>query len=484
MLILACLAPALAVDTVVVVGGGAEQPGGWSDPLFEALAAGRTVAVLGATESDEPGFYRDYLVSLGALSADEYVVPDRAAAQGLDLGAYDAFFLRGGDQWEYISQWAGTPVEDAILAAAAVGGTSAGAAVLGEWDYTAERGTVYPEEVLADCGSPFITFDDVFLPLLPGVMTDTHFTQRGRLGRLLSFAAMNGVVGLGVDDTTGVVVEGDTWTVYGTATATVVTGGRSRCDGGPPFVDDAHVDVLTEGWTWDAATRTATGPGATHAAVYHRADATLATGDEGAMALSHLEADSLYCGTLELWPGRGEWPGLVVPDAFEETTVEARVGGAVWALAQAGLPGSVILPAGVEVQAAAAGGFTATGESSAVVLLAESGLVGPERGWQDPECENPRLARALTGIRATVLPPDGTVAFADAGEASGGDSGADSGDTGDTSGDTGDTSLDGDDAPDDTASGCGCAAPGGHPAPPWLPLALALGVLARARRPD
>jgi cyanophycinase len=452
------------MDTVVVVGGGAEEEGGWSDALFAALGAGRRVAILGADVSSEPGWYARYFLALGARDAEEYVIPDHATALATDLSGFDAFFLRGGDQAVYVDEWAGTPVEDAIRAAAAVGGTSAGAAVLGELDYTAENGSVYPEEILRNVASRYVTLSDAFLPLLPGVITDTHFTQRGRIARLVPFAACNGLVGVGVDDMTGVIVQDGVWTVVGTGTVTIVhppaDPSTVSCERGPPRMDVA-IDVLVDGWTWDGAT--VSGPAVARSARASASGAHLADGSEGTWATVGEEEDSLYCGTLSLEPGAGAIDGIVEADAFDDTLDDARVGGAIYALGREDLPVAVLLPEGTEVDALATGGFTTTGDRSAVIVAAEGGSTSEDVGWQDPSCPGPRLARALTGARLSLVPPDGTVAFAGLGAAEP-----------DTGGDSGRAKT--------AEDGCGCAAGPSPAASVLVVTALALGASRRRGR--
>ncbi|MFN7144816.1 MAG: cyanophycinase [Myxococcota bacterium] len=458
---------------VLLVGGGAEEPGGWSDAPYAALAEGRRVAVLGTTPSEEPGWYAGYFLSLGAVAADEHVVATRAEALAADLSGYDAFFLRGGDQWSYVTAWAGTPVEDAIRAAAAVGGTSAGAAVLGELDFTAEHGTVHPEEVLADWSSPYVTLARDFLPLVPGVVADTHFGQRGRLGRLVPFAACEGAVGVGVDDKTAAVLRDGVWTVHGTATVSFVRGRDAACGEGPPRAE-ADMDVLVDGWTWSDADGPS-GPGEARAPTPWTApaeDLVLAAGTEGAQAILDPREDDLYCGTLALTPGTGQVPGMVTVDAWDETLVEPRVAGTVWALADAGLAVGVLTVDGGSVTALASGGFEAGGGAASVLLLAEGGVRSAEVGWQDPACAAARLARALTEVRVAIVPP-GSRAFEDLGDAAPDeDTGADTDGAGPVGPGGG-----------DTASGCGCAAPVGTR--PWaaaLALAAFVGLSACARR--
>jgi cyanophycinase len=109
-------------------------------------------------------------------------------------------FFVGGDQNEYMTYWVGTQVQTIIqskLANVTVGGTSAGLAVLGNWVYTAEDGSVYSDEALAvrECHTPIIPsplpshhlaqdpynkYMDIApaflrIPFLETVITDTHF---------------------------------------------------------------------------------------------------------------------------------------------------------------------------------------------------------------------------------------------------------------------------------------------------------------------
>jgi len=58
---------------------------------------------------------------------------------------------------------------------------------------------------------------------LPGIVIDQHFSQRGRLGRLLSALAQQpAVLGFGIDEDTAVVVQGDEFQVVGEGAVTVV----------------------------------------------------------------------------------------------------------------------------------------------------------------------------------------------------------------------------------------------------------------------
>lgn len=58
-----------------------------------------------------------------------------------------------------------------------VGGTSAGCMVLGNWVYSAQKGSVTSDEALQNPYHRYITIEPAFLkiPFLETVITDTHF---------------------------------------------------------------------------------------------------------------------------------------------------------------------------------------------------------------------------------------------------------------------------------------------------------------------
>ena len=121
-----------------------------------------------------------------------------------------------------MTRWQGTPLEDAIHSLVArnvpIGGTSAGLAILGEYVFSAENGTVFPDEALEDPYNQYMTFAQDFLamPHMVDVVTDSHFAERDRMGRLVGFLArlvQDGwtaeAKGIGVDEETAVLVEAD-----------------------------------------------------------------------------------------------------------------------------------------------------------------------------------------------------------------------------------------------------------------------------------
>ncbi len=212
----------LTTPGFMLQGGGTDV-----DAAFEWLiekSGGGDIIVI--RTSGEDG-YNDYIDSLGEVdSVETYVFHWRAAADSetiyTKLMTADALFIAGGDQYDYIRRWKGTRLEDALHDLAAqgvpIGGTSAGLAILGEVAFSAERGTVYSDEALANPYNRYMTLEADFLsfPQLANLITDSHFAERDRMGRLVAFVArmmQDGLVtqarGVGIDEQTAVLLEGD-----------------------------------------------------------------------------------------------------------------------------------------------------------------------------------------------------------------------------------------------------------------------------------
>ena len=258
-------AMALAADTGHYLLGdtAAKTPGktapglllmGGGDRNFDALrwfmhkAGNGHIVVLRASQAGEIG--EEFFNEVGGIkSVETFVFNDREAATDPKILAAlkraDGIFLAGGDQSRYVRFWRGTPVAAAldahVRAGTPLGGTSAGLAMLGEYLYGAmDGGSQISPRALADPLGAENTIETDFLHIaqLKGIVTDTHFSERNRLGRLIAFVAkgeaMAGrpLIGLGVDEDAAVAVEGDgSARVYATspmAGATVVKGGFAK----------------------------------------------------------------------------------------------------------------------------------------------------------------------------------------------------------------------------------------------------------------
>lgn len=188
----------------------ATQPGfalmGGGTDLDEAFrwmclrAGGGDFLVLRATGDDDYNPYIQPLCKLNSVAT--LILPDREAANdpfvAETIAHAEAIFIAGGDQANYIRYWKDTPVQTEINAAikrgVPIGGTSAGLAVLGEWAYSAEGDkpddpNLDAKTALANPMGPRVTLVHGFLeiPILRGIITDSHFAKRDRMGRLLVF---------------------------------------------------------------------------------------------------------------------------------------------------------------------------------------------------------------------------------------------------------------------------------------------------------
>ena len=256
---------------------GKVEPGlllmGGGDRNFDAIrwfmrkAGNGHIVVLRASQGGEIG--EEFFNEVGGIaSVETFVFKDRESAYDpavlAALKRADGIFLAGGDQSRYVRYWRGTPVAAAldahVRAGKPLGGTSAGLAVQGEYFYGAmDGGSQTSPAALADPLGDGNTIETGFLHLdaLQGVITDTHFSERGRLGRLVAFVAKGealadrALIGLGVDEDAAVAVEGDGRArVYATAPgagATVVRGGFAQKQAEDEPMQLARVDTVVAG---------------------------------------------------------------------------------------------------------------------------------------------------------------------------------------------------------------------------------------------
>jgi cyanophycinase-like exopeptidase len=136
-------------------------------------------------------------------SVETIIIPSIAAANHpyvkRRLREAEAIWIAGGNQNLYRTYWKNTAVDSAINWAynskgACIGGTSAGMMIQGQFYYYAGNSSVTSANALSN---PFNTdmtlaYDDfLHIPYLQNVITDTHFDNPDRRGRLMSFLARN-----------------------------------------------------------------------------------------------------------------------------------------------------------------------------------------------------------------------------------------------------------------------------------------------------
>lgn len=204
---------------LVIVGGG-----GFPDDVrdrFLQLAGGKTgklVVIPTASEkADLTGISPSlgYWQKQGLASVAQLHTLDRKKANDLSfvkpLTEATAAWMDGGDQTRLYNAYHDTAVEKELkhilTRGGVIGGTSAGASIM--------------SEVMITGGNPQATIGRGF-GFLPNVVIDQHFQNRKRQNRLLGVLKKHPLcLGLGIDEGTAVVVNGQTFTVLGKANVSV-----------------------------------------------------------------------------------------------------------------------------------------------------------------------------------------------------------------------------------------------------------------------
>ena len=265
-----------AQGTLMLVGGGTERSGNdaWNyDPYTDAVslaANGRVAIVAWGPEPDS--WMRDYFTNTcNAVAAKHF---DLSAVDPGDypviydsLMTYDMFFFKGGDQHDYYSNFNDNEIEQAIMdkytEGGVISGTSAGMAILSSVMFTAENGTVYPDEALNNPLNTYMTLANNFVDLMPGYLFDTHFAERGRFPRLVGMLANwyetqseSRITGLGVDDLSAMIIRNDSVYAYGTGAGNFYDVANTQFNTGQTAVvaDEIVVRQLLNGCTYDLNT--------------------------------------------------------------------------------------------------------------------------------------------------------------------------------------------------------------------------------------
>ncbi|HSR82984.1 MAG TPA: cyanophycinase [Streptosporangiaceae bacterium] len=234
---------------------------------FVELAGGdeaRIVLVTTATNMPDEVLadYERVFRKLGVEQTSELRLRGRSDADGDDaadlLSAATGVFFSGGDQSKLrtlVGSRANDIVSDRLAHGLVVAGTSAGATAMGRTMILGGAGLgVSAAAVRTGPG----------LGLIPTALIDMHFGERGRLPRLLSAVALAPEhLGIGLDENTGVLVEGNSFEVIGTGVTTVVDAEDATvvhpagdCD--PITLFGVRLHLLPAGCLFDFGTRTAT----------------------------------------------------------------------------------------------------------------------------------------------------------------------------------------------------------------------------------
>jgi len=255
--------------TLFIIGGHEDRTGErriLQEVVLRARGGRIVVATVASAVAGE--LWQEYEPAFKALGARDlhHLDIDRRATIADEDSALTALedagvvFFTGGDQLRITSKLGGTKIAAAIAQVhergGVIAGTSAGASVMSE--------TMLVSGVSDDSHDARGS-----LRMAPGLgfvrdmVVDQHFAQRGRIGRLLAAVAQNPrILGVGIDEDTAFVVEGDRCRVLGSGAVYIVDGSgvthTNVSDGSEDeklVVHDIRLHVLADGAHFDRRTR-------------------------------------------------------------------------------------------------------------------------------------------------------------------------------------------------------------------------------------
>jgi cyanophycinase-like exopeptidase len=186
---------------VCLMGGATEHDNAMKWLLQKAN--GGDVVVLRSTGSNG---YNNYLytdLGIQVNSVETLVITSVAGATNpyvLDkVSKAEMIWFAGGDQFNYVSFFKNNALEDLLnnhinVKGAPIGGTSAGMAILGQFYFSAQNGSITSSAALANPFNTNVTIgynDFLNVPFLNKVITDTHYDNPDRKGRHAVFMARN-----------------------------------------------------------------------------------------------------------------------------------------------------------------------------------------------------------------------------------------------------------------------------------------------------
>jgi cyanophycinase len=222
----------MAPGAMILIGGAEDKKGDRAILREVAKRVGDGCIVIATLASEEPERqwerYSTVFCDLGVGRLEHLSIQEREHANCESLrrmvsGAQGIFFT-GGDQVRIATKLGGTPLFSLIRSMHQSGklilaGTSAGASAMGE-TMLVSHGT---RQQAHRVESAF--FMARGLGLVRDLVIDQHFAQRARIERLVSAIAENpGVLGIGIDEDTAIVLENGTFGVVGSGVVYVADG--------------------------------------------------------------------------------------------------------------------------------------------------------------------------------------------------------------------------------------------------------------------
>ncbi len=233
---------------------------------FLSLAGGEEAQVLIVpVASDYPEFAADVYTQafrkLGVLNPRVLRATSRQDVFDADadelLDGITGIFMTGGDQMRLTSILGGTNFSQKMRELATqteivIAGTSAGAAGMSSSMIVRGESSAFPRKSSVRL-SPGLGF-------LKNIIIDQHFTERGRLSRLITAVAYNPYnLGIGIDENTAMILNNEgLLEVLGEGTATIIDGSEisfneiAEVEDSKPFsVCGAKIHILRDGLVYD-----------------------------------------------------------------------------------------------------------------------------------------------------------------------------------------------------------------------------------------
>ncbi len=256
--------------SLVIVGGGSRGEALMRRFVELAGGSGRArIAVVPMASSEPQATGEEVAAELDSLGARSFVfLVDRAEADAATavrrLDSVTGIWFTGGDQVFITAALGGSAslraMQQRYRDGAAVGGTSAGAAIMSDSMITGNQ--TPPGDTTGYYGDeyPAITRSRVQvtagLGFLPGAIVDQHFIRRERHNRLMSAVLERPtLIGVGIDESTALEVGPDgRWRVLGESEVVVYDARRAgipRLGGERLAVTDMRVHLLPPGSVYD-----------------------------------------------------------------------------------------------------------------------------------------------------------------------------------------------------------------------------------------
>jgi cyanophycinase len=254
---------------LVVIGGGEDREddcGILKEFLHLAKGAKARIVVMTVATDKPSEVGGEYVAAFNRLGVDAVRVVDVSSREDTKsekslqlIQEATGIFFTGGDQLHITTLLGGTKMHgllhERFEKGVVLGGTSAGAAMMSNSMFIRGESDETPRFGGMEIG-PGMDF-------LTGAVIDTHFSQRGRIGRLLTAVAHYPQdIGIGIDENTAIIVKDTEFEVIGQGAVTVVDAGGitytnlpNISDGDALTLYNVKLHVLSAGHRFDIGNR-------------------------------------------------------------------------------------------------------------------------------------------------------------------------------------------------------------------------------------